>query len=96
MKVQRKTLHDGSITWMDEKNNPLPYTNFVNNQNPVGIVCVVLSRKHNYRWKTVPCDWVSMDVKAAVCVAGQGEFITRTLQGTAEPFGDSATENGYD
>ena len=95
-------MHDGSITWMDEKNNPLPYTNFAINQNPMGIACVVLSRKHNYRWKTVPCDWASTDTKAAVCVAGQGEYVTQhpLLEHSkamwAEPFDDSATENGCD
>ena len=71
LKVQKKTFLNGTVKWLDEDNNVLSYTNFADNQNPVGIACVLLSRKHNYKWITVNCD-----VKTAtgvVCMTSQGE-----------------------
>ena len=58
LKVQKKIFSNStfsSITWLDEQKRPLPYANFADNQNPVGVACVVLSKKENYKWITVDC-----------------------------------------
>ena len=70
LKVKKKTFANGTVAWLDDDNRPLPYTNFADNQNPVGVACVVLSKKHNYKWITVDC-WVESGV-AAICVADKG------------------------
>ena len=70
LKVQKKTCLNGTVTWLDENNTVLPYTNFADNQNPTGIACVLLSKKDNYKWITVDC---KIDIaRAKVCVASQG------------------------
>ena len=70
LKVKKKTFANGTVAWLDDDNRPLTYTNFADNQNPVGVACVVLSKEHNYKWITVDC-WASSGV-AAICVADKG------------------------
>ena len=71
LRVQKKTFLNGTVKWLDENNDVLPYTNFADNQNPVGTTCVLLSRKHKYKWLTVNCK--SRSARAVVCKASQGE-----------------------
>ena len=75
LKVQKKTFLNGTVRWLDEKNTALPYTNFADNQNPVGIACVLLSRKDNYKWITEDCN--IKKARAVVCSSSQGEWCTR-------------------
>ena len=78
MKVQRKVFTNrtfSSITWLDEKNRPLPYANFADNQTPAGIACVVLSKKKNYKWITVDCDG-NLKAGPVACVAEKGRWLT--------------------
>ena len=70
LKVKKKTFANGTVAWLDDGNRPLPYTNFADHQNPNGLACVVLSKKHNYKWITVDC-WVESGV-ATICVAEKG------------------------
>ena len=74
MKVQKKTFRNSTVTstrWVDDKNRLLPYANFADNQNPVGVECAVLSKKHNYKWITRHCSYGYRD--AAVCITNTGE-----------------------
>ena len=75
LKVQRKVFTNrtfSSITWLDEKNRPLPYANFADNQTPAGIACVVLSKKNNYKWITADCDG-GHAASAVACEAEKGK-----------------------
>ena len=74
LKVQKKLFSNGtfsSITWLDEQNRPLPYANFADNQNPVGVACVVLSKKKKYKWITVNCE-NGHDAGGVACRAEKG------------------------
>ena len=74
LKVQRKVFNNGtfsSISWLDEMKRPLPYANFADNQNPVGVACVVLSKKKNYKWITVDC-FHGYRAGSIACQAGKG------------------------
>ena len=70
LKAKKKTFANGTVAWLDDDNRPLTYTNFADNQNPVGVACVVLSKKHNYKWITVDCS--ARSGVAAICVADKG------------------------
>ena len=73
LKVQKKTFLNSTVRWVDENNTALPYTNFADNQNPMGIACVLLSKTDNYKWITVNCNM--RRARAIVCMARQGEPI---------------------
>ena len=76
LKVQRKVFTNrtfSSITWLDEKNRPLPYANFADNQTPAGIACVSLSKKKNYKWITVDCER-GHDAGGVACEAEKGRI----------------------
>ena len=80
MKVQKKTFRNSTVTsirWVDDKNRLLPYANFADNQNPVGIACVLLSKNHNYKWITRDCFGGAGD--SSVCITEPGEWSTSSI-----------------